>query len=128
VTGGVLGAFIGFGAVFGLADITFLLGQPAWVMGLAWVGMVLVGAFVVGPFMKIIFNSPDMHIWHHVEHLPAEKRYGVNFGITLAIWDYIFGTVHLPHSGRDEELGFPGVEEFPSTFTGQIALQLDKKS
>jgi sterol desaturase/sphingolipid hydroxylase (fatty acid hydroxylase superfamily) len=128
VTGGILGAFIGFGAVFGLADITLLAGQPVWVMGLSWLAMTLLGAFVVGPYMKIIFNSPDMHIWHHVEHLPAEKRYGVNFGITLAIWDYIFGTVHLPHSGRDEELGFPGVDEFPSTFTGQIALQLDKKS
>jgi len=69
--------------------------------------------------MKIIFNSPEMHIWHHSYNLPEERRYGINFGLTLAIWDYIFGTAHIPHDGRDIKLGFPGVEEFPTTFVDQ---------
>jgi len=82
-------------------------------------GSILFTAFVVGPFMKIIFNSPEMHIWHHSYNLPEERRYGINFGLTLAIWDYIFGTAHIPHDGRDIKLGFPGVEEFPTTFVDQ---------
>ena len=36
----------------------------------------------------------------------------MNYGLSLSIWDYIFGTAHVPHSGRDIELGFDGVEEY----------------
>ena len=72
----------------------------------------------LGP-LKYIFNSPQMHIWHHAKHLPEDKQYGVNFGLTLSIWDYIFKTNYIPHNGRDIELGFPGVEEFPKTFVEQ---------
>ncbi|CAA6804659.1 MAG: Unknown protein, partial [uncultured Aureispira sp.] len=45
---------------------------------------------------------------------------GVNFGITLSCWDYIFGTSHVPNSGRDIRLGFPGIEEFPENFGSQF--------
>ena len=62
-------------------------------------------------FLRYIFNSPQMHIWHHAEHLPT--RTGVNFGLTLSVWDYIFGTAYIPHEGRDEKLGFDKVEQFP---------------
>ncbi len=69
-----------------------------------------------------------MHIWHHAKSLPKEKRMGVNFGITLALWDYIFGTVHMPYDGKDIALGFPGVEEFPDTFGGQVTYGFSSKS
>ena len=82
--------------------------------------MMLIGVFLLGPIMKILFNHPEMHIWHHAYNLPEEKRYGVNFGLSLAIWDYIFGTVYIPHDGRDIRLGFPGIEQFPSNFRTQI--------
>ena len=72
----------------------------------------------LGP-LKYVFNNPQMHIWHHAKHLPADRPYGMNFGLTLSLWDYLFGTAHIPEDGRDIELGFPGVEEFPSTFIGQ---------
>ena len=68
--------------------------------------------------MKILFNSPEMHIWHHAYELPEERRYGVNFGLTLAVWDYIFGTAYQPKAGRDIRLGFPGIEKFPKDFVG----------
>lgn len=61
-----------------------------------------------------------MHIWHHAKDLPKERYYGVNFGLTLSIWDYLFKTNYIPESGRDVELGFPGDEEFPEGFAGQI--------
>ena len=72
----------------------------------------------LGP-LKYIFNNPEMHIWHHAYHLPKERRYGVNFGLTLSIWDYLFGTDYIPHDGRDIKLGFPGVEKFPKGFIRQ---------
>ena len=72
----------------------------------------------LGP-LKYVFNNPQMHIWHHAKALPADRPYGMNFGLTLSLWDYLFGTAHIPEDGRDIELGFPDVEEFPSTFVGQ---------
>lgn len=68
---------------------------------------------------KYIFNNPVMHIWHHSKKLPKTKRYGVNFGISLSIWDYLFGTNWIPEDGRDIQLGFPGVEQFPTNFIDQ---------
>ena len=69
-------------------------------------GGALIGALLVGPYMKYIFNSPEMHIWHHAYHLPKERHTGVNFGLTLAIWDYIWKTNYIPHDGRDIKTGF----------------------
>lgn len=71
----------------------------------------------LGP-LRYLFNSPQMHIWHHAEHIP-EGSYGINYGITLSIWDYLFGTAWLPLSGRDIPLGYPGVTDMPDTFWGQ---------
>ncbi len=72
----------------------------------------------LGP-LKYIFNNPQMHIWHHAHHMPKSHPYGINFGITLSLWDYLFGTAHLPHDGRDIKLGFDGIEQFPSKFWEQ---------
>ncbi len=72
----------------------------------------------LGP-LKYIFNSPQMHIWHHAEHLPKGLS-GVNYGISLSLWDYLFKTNYMPHNGRDEKLGFEKVEQYPSTFFSQM--------
>lgn len=69
--------------------------------------------------LKYIFNNPQMHIWHHAYHLPADKQEGVNFGLSLSLWDYLFGTSYIPYEGKDIKLGFPGVESFPKDFVGQ---------
>lgn len=119
ITGGILGAILGIIFANSLLDITLFQGSPIWAQILVFIGFTAAGVFLLGPYMKILFNSPEMHIWHHSYDLPEERRYGINFGLTLAIWDYIFGTAHIPHSGRDIRLGFPGVEEFPEGFVGQ---------
>jgi len=71
-----------------------------------------------GP-LKYIFNNPKMHIWHHAYSLPDERSKGVNFGISLSIWDYIFRTSYIPESGRDIKLGFTGISKFPDSFLKQ---------
>ena len=73
----------------------------------------------LGP-LKYIFNNPQMHIWHHAYDIPEERKYGVNFGLTLSIWDYLFKTNYIPFEGKGIKLGFPGGEKFPKTFVGQI--------
>ena len=77
--------------------------------------------------VKYIFNSPQMHIWHHAKGLPEERRYGCNFGLTLSLWDYLFKTAYIPKSGRDIELGFEGVEEFPEKFVNQQTYGFSKE-
>ena len=67
-----------------------------------------------------IFNNPRMHIWHHAKELPPQHRYGMNFGLSLSIWDYLFKTAYVPHSGKDLEIGFRGDEQFPEDFAGQL--------
>lgn len=78
-----------------------------------------------GP-LKYILNNPRMHIWHHVRELPAGHPHGINFGISLSLWDYLFGTAVIPHEGRDIELGFPDDEHFPKTFVDQLAYPFRK--
>ena len=72
----------------------------------------------LGP-LKYILNNPQMHIWHHAKALPENHQYGVNYGLTLSIWDYLFKTDYIPYDGQNIELGFDGVETFPQTFIGQ---------
>lgn len=76
---------------------------------------------------KYVFNNPKMHIWHHAKDFPKNVRYGVNFGLTLSAWDYLFGTSYIPHDGRDIELGFPGDEDFPQGFIKQELYPIVKK-
>lgn len=78
-------------------------------------------------FLKYFLNNPKMHIWHHAKNLPEDRKNGVNFGITLSIWDYIFKTNYIPYSGRDIEIGFKGDEKFPKSFLKQEMYPLSKK-
>jgi sterol desaturase/sphingolipid hydroxylase (fatty acid hydroxylase superfamily) len=78
-------------------------------------------------FLKYIFNNPKMHIWHHAKDLPENSKYGVNFGLTLSIWDYLFKTNYIPYSGKDIELGFKGDENFPEHFLTQEIYPLKIK-
>lgn len=72
----------------------------------------------LGP-LKYLFNNPQMHIWHHAKELP-KGSYGVNYGLTLSLWDYLFGTAWIPENGRDIKLGFPEVDTYPHGFFSQM--------
>ncbi len=127
VTGGILGGLIGIAIAIEAFDIHLLAGADSMTRILAVLGGVVLGYMVLAPIMKKVFNHPEMHIWHHAYDLPEDKRFGVNFGISLALWDYLFGTVYMPHSGRDIRLGFPGIESFPQTFVEQATYGLGKE-
>lgn len=119
VTGGIVGALIGIAVATGAFDIN-LFSELSLTQEFFWIGIFAVaGILLLGPIMKYLFNSPEMHIWHHAYDMPTDRPYGINFGLTLAIWDYLFGTARIPHDGRDIRLGFPGVETFPDRFGEQ---------
>jgi sterol desaturase/sphingolipid hydroxylase (fatty acid hydroxylase superfamily) len=123
VFGGIIGLAIGLNA-FGINLFT----TPAWYWTLATTaGGVAIGSLALGRMMRYIFNSPEMHIWHHAHDMPKHLPYGINFGLTLSVWDWIFRTAHIPHDGRDIRLGFPGIKQFPQSFLGQLFYGLGKK-
>jgi len=77
-----------------------------------------------GP-LKYIFNNPVMHLYHHAYVLP-EGKYGINYGISLSLWDYIFKTNYIPEDSGTIELGFPDEDIFPKGFFGQIIYGFGK--
>ena len=79
-----------------------------------------------GP-LKYIFNNPVMHLYHHAKTLPNNHNYGVNFGISLSLWDYIFKTAYVPEDSGTIELGWKNDDDFPETFLEQIGVGLWKE-
>jgi sterol desaturase/sphingolipid hydroxylase (fatty acid hydroxylase superfamily) len=77
-------------------------------------------------YLRFILNNPKMHIWHHAKDLPEKHKFGANFGITLSVWDYLFGTNHIPFSGQHIKLGFDGDEHFPKGFFRQLIFPFYK--
>jgi len=75
--------------------------------------------------LKYMINNPVMHLYHHAYDLPKD-RFGVNFGISLSVWDYIFGHNYVPEESGTIELGFPEEEEFPKDFIGQTTYGFKK--
>ncbi len=80
----------------------------------------------LGP-LRYILNNPQMHKWHHAYDIPEDRPYGINFGISLSLWDYLFKTNYEPFQGENIRLGFPGIEKFPKTFWTQITYGFKKK-
>jgi sterol desaturase/sphingolipid hydroxylase (fatty acid hydroxylase superfamily) len=68
-------------------------------------------------WLKYIVNSPEMHIWHH--NHPDEGPVNRNFGLTLSVWDWLFGTAYVPAAHDPARLGFTGIERYPEQLPGQ---------
>lgn len=120
VVGGLIGLAIGAGA-FELAIVNSPDLSSAILGAAAGAG---VGMWALAPLMPYLFNSPEMHLWHHAKELPEERRHGVNFGLTLAAWDYLFGTNYQPYHEAEMPIGFAGMEEVPEGFAGQVTIGL----
>ncbi len=68
-------------------------------------------------FLKYVFNTSELHLWHHAKRTP--RGYGVNFAITLSLWDWLFGTAYDP-AGPPPEIGISNGPEFPNGFARQL--------
>lgn len=81
-----------------------------------------------GP-LRYLFNSSRMHVWHHMYAFPQGRRFGVNFGIALSVWDWLFGTAYWPSlracpRQQPERLGFPDMERYPRSLIGRFFYPL----
>ena len=72
-----------------------------------------------GPF-KYVFNNPVMHLYHHAKAIPENFKTGVNFAISLSLWDYIFKTNYVPTPDKNLILGYHDDQRMPSGFFGQL--------
>ncbi len=75
-------------------------------------------------FLKYLFNNPQMHLWHHAVDLP--NKYGVNYGISLSLWDYLFKTNYIPVIDGEIEIGLQNNPEMPKGFVKQAFFPLTK--
>jgi sterol desaturase/sphingolipid hydroxylase (fatty acid hydroxylase superfamily) len=66
--------------------------------------------------LQYFLNGPEMHRWHHA----LEIRTGINFSTKLAIWDWCFGSAHLPPAPAKPR-GYGLADSFPR---GYLAQQL----
>ena len=137
---------MGFAAQFRFHFVETLVYKSAQYIPLAMIGFGIEQFFVVHMFsvfighlnhanldwsygpLGYVLNNPRMHIWHHAKALPPEHKYGMNFGLSLSIWDYLFGTAYVPKSGKNIEIGFDGDERFPHDFTGQLTYPFKEHS
>lgn len=78
-----------------------------------------------GP-LRYVFNNPVMHLYHHAYKLP-EGSHGVNFGISLSIWDYIFKTSYIPEESGTIELGYSDDSKMPKNFIKQLFYGFSSK-
>lgn len=67
----------------------------------------------LGP-LKYLFNNPQTHLWHHAQELPRARRHGINFALTLTVWDYLFGTAYVPRLNRSCSWAFRGQRFTPA--------------
>jgi sterol desaturase/sphingolipid hydroxylase (fatty acid hydroxylase superfamily) len=76
-----------------------------------------------GP-LRYLINSPRMHVWHH--DIIFRGDHGKNFGIVFSVWDWLFGTAFMPSQGQPEQLGFDGMERYPSGVVGRFFYPLTR--
>ncbi|MCH2078502.1 MAG: sterol desaturase family protein [Rhodobacteraceae bacterium] len=63
-------------------------------------------------WIEHVFISPAQH---QIHHSIAEEHYDKNFGAALAIWDWMFGSLHVSEGEADLEFGLTENEAHPSS-------------
>jgi len=99
----------------------FALGFSEWAIGAFallyfWHSMLLHSNIRLGfgPLKRLI-ASPDFHHWHHARDREGWDR---NFAGQLALWDYLFGTAHLPAGRRPQAFGV--ADPVPRGYAAQL--------
>lgn len=70
-----------------------------------------------GPILNYVFISPAHHQIHH----SADQRHlNTNFGITLAVWDWMFGSLYVPQRRENLRFGLP--DENPDDYSSIAKL------
>jgi sterol desaturase/sphingolipid hydroxylase (fatty acid hydroxylase superfamily) len=60
---------------------------------------------------------------HQIHHSVDPQHHNRNFGSTLAIWDWLFGTLHIPAERREQlRFGVDGLAYDPHSFKGAVLM------
>lgn len=71
----------------------------------------------LGP-LNWIFSMAELHRWHHSRTLHESNS---NYGQTISIWDWVFGTRYLPQDREPpRDIGIANLPNFPMTWWAQI--------
>ncbi|MEM9584418.1 MAG: sterol desaturase family protein [Pseudomonadota bacterium] len=63
-------------------------------------------------WIEHIFISPAQH---QIHHSVAEEHYDKNFGAALAVWDWLFGSLHVSEGEEDLQFGLTEAEGHSAT-------------
>ena len=76
--------------------------------------------FPYGKFISAILISPH---YHQLHHSTAQKDLDKNFGLTLTVWDWMFGTLAVPEPDEDFVFGLTDNEhdEYQSLYRLHIS-------
>lgn len=73
---------------------------------------------------KYIFNSPELHLWHHSNY---QEVFHANFSTKFAFWDYLFGTVYFPgHKPGNERENWGLYYDYPKDYFLQHAFSVKR--
>jgi sterol desaturase/sphingolipid hydroxylase (fatty acid hydroxylase superfamily) len=71
----------------------------------------------LGP-LNWFFSMAELHRWHHSRTMFEANH---NYGQTISIWDWVFGTRYLPADREpSENIGLADLPAFPMTWWAQI--------
>lgn len=71
----------------------------------------------LGP-LNWFFSMAELHRWHHSSTVEEANH---NYGQTISVWDWVFGTRYLPADKEPpEEIGIASLPHFPMTWWAQI--------
>lgn len=75
-----------------------------------------------GP-LRYVLASPTFHRWHHANDANARDK---NFAGVLPLWDWLFGTLYLPHGEHPRNFGAQG-ETVPAGVAAQLIYPFRKR-
>lgn len=74
-----------------------------------------------GPLGRLVLSPAH----HQIHHSTDRRHFDRNFGSTLAIWDRLFGTLHMPSKRREKlSFGLDGLGYDPHTAKGGLLMPL----
>jgi len=74
-------------------------------------------------FLNYIFNSAQLHRWHHSIIVHESNR---NYGKSLVIWDLLFGTFYLPKEKEVQKVGIENAN-VPNGFARQFVYPFKRE-
>jgi sterol desaturase/sphingolipid hydroxylase (fatty acid hydroxylase superfamily) len=73
---------------------------------------------------KYIFNSPELHLWHHSNY---QEVFHANFSTKFSVWDYLFKTVYFPeHKPGNQTKNWGLYYDYPRDYFLQHAFSVKR--